>query len=203
MTAPFRGSTSGLTPQRLRARRYQRLSRDLYVLGGTEPTLGARVAAGLLVLPDAVACLWTAGELHRLPVRNDADVHLARPRGAPRSERPGIRVHRLAVPAAELGTVAGLPCTSGPRTWLDLAAYLGLEELVALGDAVDRRWPGQLDLVVRGGRRRPGVVLARHALTLVDAGADSPAETRHRLRLHAAGFTRLRHGVHVHDPFGG
>lgn len=203
MTAPFRGSASELTRQRLRGKRYRRLSRDLYVLNGDDPDLRTRVAAAQLVLPDAVACLWTAAEMHRLPVRLEDDVHLARPRGAARSERSGIRVHRLAVPPAERVLLAGVAATSGPRTWLDLAAHLGLEDLVAVGDAVARKWPGRLDGVVHGVRRRPGIVLARQAVTLIDARADSPAETRHRLRLHAAGFTGLRHGVEVHDELGG
>jgi hypothetical protein len=38
---------------------------------------------------------------------------------------------------------------------------------------------------------------------LLDKGADSPAETRARLRLHAAGFVALRHKVVVRDAAGG
>lgn len=60
MTAPFRGSASELTRQRLRGKPYRRLSRDLYLLNGDDPDLRTRVAAAQLVLPDAVACLWTA-----------------------------------------------------------------------------------------------------------------------------------------------
>jgi hypothetical protein len=37
----------------------------------------------------------------------------------------------------------------------------------------------------------------------MDPGADSAAETRGRLRLHAAGFTALRHKVTVTDEHGG
>jgi hypothetical protein len=52
-------------------------------------------------------------------------------------------------------------------------------------------------------RRRPSLVLARQALPLLDPGAGSPAETRARLRLHAAGLRGLRHGVVVRDAAGG
>lgn len=51
--------------------------------------------------------------------------------------------------------------------------------------------------------RRPGLPRARQALTLADSGADSPAETRARLRLHAAGFVAMRHRVVVRDRDGG
>ena len=43
----------------------------------------------------------------------------------------------------------------------------------------------------------------RYAATLLDPGSDSPAETRARLRLHAAGFTALQHKVVVRDIGGG
>lgn len=58
------------------------------------------------------------------------------------------------------------------------------------------------EAVARCGRR-PGVLLLRRALPLLDGGAESAAETRARLRLHAAGFTALRHGVVVRDVGGG
>jgi hypothetical protein len=79
-----------------------------------------------------------------------------------------------------------------------------LEALVAVGDVVLRRYDEDaLRAAVDRRPRRPGLVLARQALPLLDAGADSPAETRARLRLHAAGFTALRHGIVVRDQGGG
>jgi len=203
MTSAFVGSSSGLTRQRLRGRRYIQLSRDLYVLRDEVVDLRARVVAAQLALPDGIACAWTAAELLGLPVRREESVHLARLPGAARSERAGTHVHRLVVPPAEQETVDGMAVTSGPRTWLDLAAHLDLEDLVALGDVVARRWSAEaLKEVLGRARSRPGVVLARRAVTLIDPRADSPAETRHRLRLHAAGFTGLRHGVVVTDEAG-
>lgn len=204
---PFRGSTSGITRQRLRARRYRHLSRDVYVLRGelAEPVdLLVRVRAALLGLPGAVPCRQTAALLSRLPVDDDGQVHLARRPGAGWSERPGITVHRLEVQRPELLVVHGLEVTDGPRTFVDLAAVLPLEQLVAVGDVVLRRYgAAPLQTAVDRARGRPGVRLARTALDLADAGADSPAETRTRLRLHAAGFTALRHGVVITDSAGG
>ena len=204
MGAPFLGSTSGLTPQRLRARRYLRLSHDLYVLSEDEPDLRTRCSALRLVLPDAVPCLTTAALLQRLPVDDDGVLHPARPAGAPRSRRAGVAVHRLPLDDDEVMDVGGLPVTDGPRTFVDLAARLDLEALVAVGDVVLRRW-GAAAVAAAVVRRagRPGTVVARRAVPLLDGRADSPAETRLRLRLHAAGLTGLQHGVVVRDRDGG
>jgi hypothetical protein len=115
-----------------------------------------------------------------------------------------VRVHRTPVAADERHDLSGLPVADGPRTFVDLAAHLDLEALVAVGDVVVRRWnTDAVAAAVARRPRRPGLVLARQALPLLDPGADSPAETRARLRLHAAGFTALRHGVTVHDRHGG
>lgn len=204
---PFLGSTSGLTPQRLRARRYRHLSRDLYVVRGelTErEELLVRVRAAVLAMPGAVPCRQTAALLVRLPVDDDGLVHLARGRGAAWSARPGVAVHRLVVAPDERLLVQGLEVTDGPRTFVDLAADLPLEDLVAVGDVVLRRY-GRAPLLaaVAAAEGRSGVRLARTAVALSDAGADSPAETRARLRLHAAGFLGLQHGVVVTDSAGG
>lgn len=200
----FLGSESGLSPQRLRGRSYERLSRDLYVLTGTEPSLRVRTAAAVLVMPDAVPCLWTSALLQNLPVDDDGLVHLARHRTAARSERTGVRVHRLTVEPDERFEVDGLSVADGPRTFVDLAAHLDLEPLVALGDVVLRRWGWPaLEAAVARRQKRKGLVLARTALPLLDARADSPAESRARLRLHEAGFAGLRPGVVVRDGAGG
>ena len=199
----FLGSASGLSQQRLRGRSYVRLSRDLYVIRGDAKSLRTRTEAALLVLPDAVPCSFTAALLQRLPVDDDGLLHLARDRKAARSERADVRVHRIPVEPDELLDLDGLAVADGPRTFVDLAAHLSLEALVAVGDVVLRRYDADaLQAAVDRRSRRPGLVLARQALPLLDAGADSPAETRARLRLHAAGFTGLRHGVVIRDEGG-
>lgn len=204
VSAPFLGSSSGRTPQQLRAKKYVRLSRDLYLLAPAEPDLRTRVVAARLVLPESVPCLWTAGLLLRLPVHDDGLVHLARERGAPRSRRDAVQVHRMPVDEDERHDLDGLPATDGPRTFVDLSRYLDLEALVAVGDVVVRRWGRDaVEAAVARRKKRKGLVLARTAVPLLDPGSDSPAETRHRLRLHAAGFTALRHGVVITDGAGG
>ncbi len=204
MTAPFLGSASEVTRQRLRTSRYKRVTRDVYVLVDRELDVRARADAARLVFPDGVPCLVTAGLLLNLPVDDDARTHLARGATAARSERREIKIHRLALRDDEVLEVKGIPVTDGPRTLTDLAAQLDLQALVAVGDVVLRRWgPEAVAEAVDRCRRRRGAVLLRQAATLLDGGSDSPAETRMRLRLHAAGFTALRHKVVVRDLAGG
>jgi len=194
----FQGSTSGLTPQRLRGKRYHRMSRDLYVLRGEELDIRCRCEALLLAIPDAVPCSFTAALLQNLPVDDDGLLHLARGRKAARSERADVQVHRTPVEPDELLDLDGLAVTDGPRTFVDLAGRLDLEQLVAVGDVVLRRYDeAALQAAVDRRPRRKGIPRARQALQLLDGGAASPAESRARLRLHAAGFLGLQHGVVV------
>ena len=204
MTSPFLGSSAGLTPQRLRSKRYEQVSRDVYVIRDQVLDLRTRTEAARLVLTDGVPCLRTSALLQALPVDDDGLVHLARSRRAARSERSGVRVHRSPVEPDELLDLDGLGVLDGPRTFVDLAAFLGFEALAAVGDVVLRRYDAaSLQAAVDRRPRRPGLVLARRVLPLLDAGAASPAETRARLRLHAASFPALRHGVVVRDNGGG
>lgn len=202
--AVFLGSESGLSMQRLRGRSLERLSRDLYVPRGTERDLVVRTTGALLSLPDAVPCSFTSALLQGLPVDDDGQIHLARGPKAARATRAGVKVHRTPLEPDEQIVVGSLLIADGPRTFVDLAAKLDLEHLVAVGDVVLRRYGAEaLSAAVDRRPRRPGIVLARQALPLLDGASASPAETRARLRLHAAGFTALVHGVVIRDDSGG
>ena len=210
MTTPYRGSTSPYSRQMLRARQHLRISRDLFVprpADGDVPnclsdlTLDQRVLAARELFPDAVLCGITAGLWLNLPVDDDGQVHLMRQLGAWHSERSGITVHRGTLRDDEVFTSRGVRVTEGPRILADLASGMDLEGLVALGDPVLRRY-GLREVHAAIVAGRPGVRLLREAVPLLDGKADSPPESRARLRLHAAGFTSLRHGVEITDQAG-
>lgn len=200
---PFRGSSSGHSRQQLRARALRRESRDVYVLAERLPGWQLAAEVALVAVPGAVLSHRTAAAVHRLPVDRDGFTHLVRPPGAPVSERAGIRTHRSALQPGDVVDVHGLRVTALARTFLDLANELDQVELVALGDAIARRvGVPELQRCVAAARRRRGLAKARLAVARVDPGAESPGETRARLVLHDAGFTSLRHGVHVVDDAG-
>lgn len=203
-SGPFVGSTSGLTRQRLRARRYAQVSRDVYVLSEQAGQLAERCRALLLAVPDAALSHATAAQLLALPVRPDPLLHLTRPAGVAVTRRRGVCAHVRALDPSELLTVQGLRTTDPARTFLDLAERLGGEDLVAVADVVARRTGlDALRATVGACPPRRGLVAARAAVALADPGADSPAETRTRLLLHAGGFRGLVHGVQVVDDTGG
>jgi very-short-patch-repair endonuclease len=204
MSEPFRGSASPLTRQQLRAARFVRLHRDVYVLTPADVSLGLRVDAAVAAVPDAVVSHRTAARLMGLPVDDDGRIHLTRRPGAPASKHPGIRPHRARLPAADVVDRDGRRVTTPERTFLDLAAVLSGVDLVVLADAT-LRMVGR-DRVERRLRKAPGVRgvrRARGALLQADPLSDSPAETKTRLILHAGGFTGLRHGLDVVDPLDG
>ena len=133
-----------------------------------------------------------------------AAVHLSLPSHQPVGSRlPDVRVHRRGL-ATGVQELEGVRVTTAPSTFLDMAgAGMALEDLVVIGDAMAHdgrgarrrreRGPGVvgLDALQREVRSRAGargVVRAREALGLVRVGADSPQETRLRLRLTAAGI---------------
>lgn len=201
--SPFLGSRSPLTRQQLRARRYARVHRDVYVAGELPAALPGRASAAALGLDDAVVSHGTAALLWGLPVHDDGLVHLTRPPCAAVTRREGVRTCRAALTADDRDQVRGIDVTSLSRTFVDLAAQLPWEQLVAVGDVVLRRvGPAVLAEAVARSRRRKGVAVARSALTALDARAASPGETRCRLVLHGAGFHRLQHAVPITDAAG-
>jgi very-short-patch-repair endonuclease len=122
-------------------------------------------------------------------------VHATVAPSTPKRTRPepvGIVCHITRLDDDEVLRRADALCiTSVPRTWVDLATSLGLEDLVAVADAALRRslvTLEQLEAAVAAWSRRPGVALLRKAVPLVEPATDSPMETRLRLLLVLAGL---------------
>ena len=203
-SACVRGSTSGLTRSQLRSRALRRTSRDAYVIDGEEPTRTEALTLLQELIPDGVFSGLTAATELDLPAPVEGRIELTRPADSTPSTRSRVWTHVQHLEGDHVVTLAtGLVVTSGPRTFVDLARRLDLDELVVLGDAV-ARWDGLDELAdaVRRADGQRGVIRARAALELVDPGSASPAETRTRLVCHRAGFTRLRHGVVIRDEHG-
>jgi hypothetical protein len=204
MGSPFVGSTSEHGRQKLRGKRFARVTRDIYVMLPGRVDVLTRLTAAQMLWPDSIGCLFTAAEITHLPVDLNEALHVARQPGLSRTKRAGIEVHRWPVRPDEVLTVKGVRVTGGPRTLADLAGFQGLEQLVAVGDEVLKRYSlADVEEAVVRAAGRPGVRLLRQAVPLLDNGSASPAESRSRLRLHAAGFTSLRHKVIVRDHDGG
>jgi len=105
----------------------------------------------------------------------------------------GLRVHRAGVDPGDVLDQAGILITSPARTCWDLARWLDVIEAVVLIDGLlARRLTDVTALreyaLARAGRRGWRAML--RAVDLADAGAESPQESRTRVRLVLAGLPR-------------
>lgn len=166
-----------------------------------------------------VCCRETAAMLWGCPLPWDAQqdflVHLTRMDGKFRPQRRGVRGHRMILTPADVGSVDGIPVTSAARTWLDLAAVLPFDDLVAAADHFicsqtrsfghnriplcsleDLRTHVERHVGTRGIRK------AREALELARVGADSVPETKVRLAMGRAFLPEPILSYVVCDPSG-
>lgn len=184
---------------------------------GAADAVRALASAYALALPPGVHLSHsTAAVLHGIPLprhafaqTTDAALPLAdrvlieasmpRPGRAPRGAR--VRGHQTRPPREPTTLCEGIPVATPAAAWAGLAARVGVEDLVAIGDAIVRipRIPGplgrelraplgtfaELDAVIAAGRR-PGIRRLREARTLIRIGTASPKETQLRLALTTA-----------------
>ena len=183
-----------------------RVTRGAYVSRAVSATPPHLVEAALAVLPEsALASHRTAGVLLGAPLDFVPPMEFAVPPGAYRARRRGIRMHVRDLTAADRTVLAGLPVTSGAQTWLDLAAVLPPEELVAVGDALYRA--GHLDAASLGERLDRaqgfrGVARARSLAPLLTPRAASRPESLARFWLIDAGLPVPVPQVPIHDRWG-
>ncbi|MFE9693387.1 endonuclease domain-containing protein [Micromonospora sp. NPDC005806] len=133
--------------------------------------------------------LDTAAELHRISgLRATAAIHVSVPAGRPHVQRradPDLVVHQLALGPADVCVIGGVPVTTPVRTVADVILRADRHPAVCVLDsALNRQLLTEPDLslvlALIAGRR--GAVAARSHLAEADSRAQSPLETRTRLR---------------------
>ncbi|MGC2655423.1 MAG: hypothetical protein WA317_17910 [Mycobacterium sp.] len=115
---------------------------------------------------------------------------------------PGIIVRRETLSADDVTLLAGLPVTTPARTAFDLARHLPRNVAVTHLDALARATgmtPADVAPMIDRHKRLRGVRRCRTALSLMDAGAQSPKESWLRLILFDAGLPRPTTQVRVSD----
>jgi len=176
-----------------RSKEWIRLNRSAYLVrakpDGDPPRRSVIRAALLSAGPNAVATLATAAELHGIAgMRRDDDVHVSLPGSQARNRRftePGVRLHQLVLRPGETTTVDGIDATTPVRTLADLVRRVDRLTAVSLLDSsLNRRIlvAEDLDLVKEMMVGRRGASRARPWFAETDARAESPLETRVRLR---------------------
>ncbi|MEU1888153.1 hypothetical protein ABZ491_22030 [Micromonospora rifamycinica] len=207
----FRGSVAVsrglLTRNDLRSSAWRPLFRDVYADAQLRVTHRHRcTAATRWLLPSgaaiagrsAAALFGVTGVSADEPI--DVLVHHRRPvaggqpaAGRRRGPAVGLRVHHGDLPAEDVIDQAGVPVTAAERTCWDLARWCDVVEAVVVIDAL---LAGRLTDVptlrdyalARAGQRGWRALL--RAADLADPGAESPQESRTRVRLVLAGLPR-------------
>lgn len=184
--------------------RYAKVHRNVYVRRGVQLTARDRAeAAWLWSGRQAVLVGNSAAVLHGVGcVGADEPAELGRLRHA---APPEIIVRSGAIAPDELTTIRGMPCTTVARTAFDLGRRCGRETGIIRVDALLHASRVDVAAVSEVANRYPGardVTRLRRALDLVDAGAESPQETRLRLVLVDGGLPRPETQIPVRDDAG-
>lgn len=207
MDQPFIGSEAvaarALTRHALR-RGFVALHQDVYVAKGTaiSPIVRAK-ASWLRSRRRGILAGFSASALH-----GARWIDAARPATIIDSNRRrtrGIRVWADRIEDDEICVIEGMRVTTPARTALDLACRYPVDTAIVAVDALARATHlkmSDVELLVDRYRGRHGIRNARVALDLVDAGAESPQETRLRLLLIRAGFPRPQTQIPVYNEFG-
>jgi hypothetical protein len=195
----------GIPPKVLRRNDIEGISHGLYRPVGWDFELSSAARALCAATPGAWISHTTAAQLHGLilpPWLSDShELHLSKPRQQPQARRKGIIAHNTTALPGEVEIDGGLRISSRPRTWLEMARNLSLEELVCMGDQLIRiprpqfegrdtafATPASLRSLLERHRNLQGIVRARSALELMRVGADSAPETLLRLAMNDAGL---------------
>ncbi|MHC6221805.1 DUF559 domain-containing protein [Arthrobacter sp. MMS24-S77] len=223
LSGPFtltQAQAQGVPRGRLLRADVERVSRSLYRPIGWDFDLESAARALSAATPGAWISHVTAARLRSscLPpwLADSTDLHLSKPRSLPGTRRKGVIGHRVIAAENEVESVDGIRISTRPRTWLDMARLLPLNDLVCMGDELIRvprqalegrntpfATPEELRVLVERHPNLQGVVRARQALELMRVGADSAPESLLRLAMLDAGIPEpeLQLSLRSDDPF--
>jgi very-short-patch-repair endonuclease len=195
-----------LTRGQLRSSAWRQLFPDVYACASVpvDHRLRARAVVRLL-LPDAVLSGRSAAVVWGVDLAGpEDDVECTVPVTYRAGTARGVRVTRRALPPEDVVTRGGVRITTQLRTALDLARIRPVEgAVVALDQFVRLRRMSLADLTAAAARLTgPGCRRVREAVGKADGLAQSPQETRLRLRLHASRLPRPVAQYEVRDARG-
>ena len=141
--------------------------------------------------PDAAVSSASAARLWGWPVRRDLPptVRLTHPAVGRRGR--GFQMTRAPLTAADVTTTNAVRITTAARTLVDCAREWEIDDAVVAMDAAllaEQTTKPDLDRAIASARGWPGIRRAARAVSLADGRAESPLETRGRLRIVGAGL---------------
>lgn len=204
---PFLGTEAlarGCVTRRTLRSRYWPVYRNVYVPTGHELTAVSRgVAAWLWSGRQAPLAGLSAAALHGARwIDPELPAELYRQNGKPPLD--GIVIHRDNLRDEEVCAMRGIAVTTPARTAFDLGRRKGLTGALIRVDALANATGLEVSDVGSLIQRHPGVrglVQLRRILLLMDAGAESPQETRTRLLLVRSGLPKPETQIRILDRF--
>lgn len=177
--------------------------RGYYLLGSAPTDLLDRCRATIAVAsPRAVIGFDSAAALLGFGITDSDVIHLVVPAGEPFPQRRGIAVHQSVVPIRDPVEVAGVVCTGGARTAIDLARALPRAQALSVLDAALSCGACTADDLAAEVRLHHGLKGYRRALELVplaDGRSQCAQETHLRLILRDAGLVSFEPQLPVWD----
>lgn len=195
---------AGISPKLLRGSRFRRLFRGVYI-GAHVPVSPLVRAQAALVLhpPTAFASHVTAARVYGLPVPNLPDEHVCVLRSLDRRPQPGVKCHVVAG-GARVVRYRGIRLSELCQLFVQLSSMLPLVDLVAVGDAMVRKFKVPLEELVDfcASSTDKDASSARRAASYVREGVDSPMETRLRMLIVLAGLPEPAVNFKLYDEQG-
>ncbi len=181
-----------LTDNQLRSENVRRVLQDVYADAALTPDHGLRIAAAAMVMPELVAIAGrSAAWLYGVRLARPQDpVEVVAEEEVRRHPRGGVTVHTGALPDTDVEQIGRFRTTSPARTCVDGSRWYEPEAAIELVDALlaaQLVLPIDLDRQLGQSVGR-GVGRARRLLPLADGRAQSPPESRLRLKVVRAGL---------------
>lgn len=180
---------AGVDPRILRTSRFRRIFRDVWI--HRDAWTDETPIRGALHIhpPTACASHFSAARLFGLPVPEHPFEHVTVQAADERRYRAGIKSHVTERPLPVVRH-RGLRVTHPLRTFVDLAGWLSLVDLVVLGDAMVRVLGIKATEIEAFCRESTDYYagLARLGASYVRDGVDSPMESRLRMLIVLAGL---------------
>lgn len=120
------GMSKDQIAERVRKGIFRRYGHGVVGLDPPSQAPAAKAMHGVLrVGDDAVACIWTAAEIHRIDAPRDEQAHVVILGDQRQQRRDDVYVHRTRyLPEHHVTVVDSVPVTSVPRTLVDCATQL-------------------------------------------------------------------------------
>lgn len=193
----------GVSARRLRTSSFRTVFTGVVIDARIPDTVVVRSRAAMLVCPEGgVLSHWTAARLWGGVVPDNEWIHVAFMRDV-RFRVSGVKPHRFRH-RLDIKYRHGLPVTSPAQTFCHLARYLGLVDLVALGDRLVKKGRCTPDDLIAYAQNWPGQCReeALSAAKLVRNGVDSVPESALRLLIVLAGLREPEVNIRLRDVEG-